>query len=269
MLECGRCGTLFTLTKSIGAEIRALYDHYYDRASFSTPPTAEASLERFVRSAEFFRKTGRWLDFGYGEGGLLAVAERHGWTCYGIEVSAPVLEYGRERGWVVTSNPTHDPRFAEGAFDVITMIEFLEHVPAPIRFLRDAARWLRPGGLLYITTPNARSLNRRILGVTWSVVSPPEHVTLWTARALRVALATVGFQICRLRAEGYNPSELLARLRRTRTGEAPVDRNRSALALSAALSRTRVRRALKAAINEGLSALRLGDTLKVWALRVG
>jgi SAM-dependent methyltransferase len=227
------------------------------------------SLERLVDSAERFRKTGRWLDVGYGGGELLAIAERHGWRCHGIEVSGQALDYGRGRGWAVTPNPSRDPRFEPAAFDVVSMIELLEHVPVPAQVLRDAAGWLRPGGFLYITTPNAASLNGRILGLDWSVVSPPEHIVLWTARALRQALDTSGFRVLRIRTEGLNPSELFARLRRRRGAVALVDRNQSAIALSETLSRGPLRRAVKRAVNAGLSALRLGDTLKVWAVRGG
>jgi SAM-dependent methyltransferase len=168
---------------------------------------------------------------------------------------------------MVTSEAESDPRFEAGSFDVVTMIELLEHVPQPARFLSNATGWLRRGGLLYITTPNVRGLNGRILGLKWSIVSPPEHVVLWTAPALLRALAKAGLQVFRVRAEGFNPGEILAGAP-WRRGKTRVDRNQSAVALSEALSRTQTRRALKTAINGGLSILRLGDTLKVWARRV-
>jgi len=267
--ECRGCGVLFVPTAPAGAALHHLYDHYYERARFTTPATVTASLETLVRSAERFRKTGRWFDVGFGEGGLLGVAERHGWACHGTEVAPQALEYGRRRAWVVTTDPGDDVRFRDGAFDVVTMIELLEHVPEPTRFLSDAARWLRPGGLLYVTTPNAGSLNRRVLGLSWSTVSPPEHVVLWTVGALRRALAPAGFVPFRVRTEGCNPSEILARLRPSQNSGLPVDRNQTALALSEALSRSPLRRAMKAAINAGLTASRLGDTIKAWALRGG
>lgn len=268
LFECRRCEAVFPRPGPANAETRDLYDRYYEHAGFVATPTAMSSLERLVEYADRFRRTGRWLDLGYGEGALLAIAKRRGWSCYGVEVSERVLEYGRGQGWVVTSDPQNDPRFVARDFDVVTMIEFLEHVNAPTRFLDDAACWLRRGGLLYATTPNIRGLNGRILGLRWSVVSPPEHIVLWTVPALRSALTKAGFRVFRMRTEGLNPSEILA-LARSRKEENVVDRNKSAVALSEVLSRTRARRALKTAINRGLNVLRLGDTLKVWARRVG
>src|SRR4030095_6309944 len=215
------------------------------------------------------RNTGRWLDIAYGEGGLLDTAERCGWKCYGTEISPQALGYGEQRGWVVTADAEEDPRFPRRGFDVVTMIEFLEHVTEPSSVLRSAAQWLRPGGLLYITTPNAGSLNRHFLGLDWSIFHPPEHVTIWTARGLREALAQAGFSLQQIRTEGFNPCETLARLRHRSEPAHSVDRNTAAFALNSTFSSSSFRRTVKAGINSCLSAFRIGDTLKVWAIRGG
>jgi len=180
------CGTIFTRAQIKAETLEELYDHYYDAAQFEMPTVVAQSLERVVFSFEPFRLTGRILDIGYGEGGLLQFAEKQAWQCFGTEISPRSLAYGKERGWIVTDKAADDPRFLLQSFDVVTMIELLEHVPNPREILQAAARWLRPGGLLYLTTPNAKSLNQRVLGLEWSVVSPPEHLALWT-HAQRVA----------------------------------------------------------------------------------
>jgi len=264
---CMECGSIFTSECPGNGELLDLYDHYYDHACFELPSVITASLERLVGSAEQFRCTGRWLDIGYGEGGLLKIAERYGWDCYGADIAPQALEYGERRGWVVAADAEGDPRFPDEGFDVVTMVEFLEHVGTPDRFLRAASRWLRPGGLLYITTPNAESLNRRFLGLEWSVFSPPEHLTIWTTRGLRYALAKAGFQHQRIRTEGFNPYEILARLRSRDQAPVTVDRNQTALVLNNAFSCSGFRRALKRGINHCLSAVGISDSIKAWALR--
>ncbi|MCS6806067.1 MAG: class I SAM-dependent methyltransferase [Acidobacteriota bacterium] len=265
--RCLACGTVFINAVTNHRDLSELYEHYYDGARFEIPPVVARSLERLVMSCDSWRQTGRWLDVGYGEGGLLTIAQQHGWQCYGTEISPPALAYGQERGWIVAADAERDARFPTGGFDVVTMIELLEHVPAPDRFLQAAARWLRPGGLLYITTPNARSLNRWVLGLDWSVFAPPEHITIWTARGLIAALTRNGFVPYRLRSEGLNPAEWLARWRRRAGSAVAVNRNQAAFALNEALSRSAARRALKSSINHCLSWMNIGDALKVWARR--
>lgn len=265
MLSCSRCGVLFAAHAPRGG-IEGLYDAHYTAVGFTPPPpSVQRSLERVVSSAERFRQTGQWLDLGFGQGTLLGVTERHGWKCFGTELSEPALEHGRHRGWLVSRDPSHDARFAPGAFDVVTAIELLEHLGDPGYLVAEAHRWLRPGGLLYLTTPNAMSLNRRVLGIRWSVVSPPDHAVLWTARALRALLRKAGFRVDALSAEGHNPSELLAVLRRAPL--AGVDRARAGVALSEQLGRNRRGAAIKTVANAVLNVLALGDTLKVRAVR--
>jgi SAM-dependent methyltransferase len=263
---CAACGSLFT-DAAAPQSLTELYDHYYDRATFTMNVAAAATLDALAASLAPARHTGRWLDVGFGEGGLLDVAGRHGWQCFGTEVSPGALAYGARRGWTVTAEAEADPRFVPGGFDVVTMIELLEHVPAPTPLLSAAARWLRPGGLLYLTTPNAASLNRRLLGLDWSIVSPPEHLVIWSAAGLRKQLTQAGFAVRTLRTEGLNPFEIKARWRKPPAGSTAPSRNTTGFALNQAFASSPWRRGVKRGINHLLSLFRLGDTLKVLAVR--
>ena len=39
---------------------------------------------------------------------------------------------------------------------------------------------LRPGGLFWTTTPHARGLSARVLGLKWRCIWPPEHLQLFS-----------------------------------------------------------------------------------------
>ena len=52
---------------------------------------------------------------------------------------------------------------------------------------------LKPGGLLFIITPNAASLSRRLLGPDWMQYKH-EHVIYWNPHSLRRALRLTGFE---------------------------------------------------------------------------
>jgi 2-polyprenyl-3-methyl-5-hydroxy-6-metoxy-1,4-benzoquinol methylase len=263
--RCAKCGSLFTSAEGVQQETEELYGHYYDRPLGDVPLVVLESLARIVRRAERYRRTGMWLDIGYGEGALLSLASKNGWRCHGTEIAPAVLERGRLQGWEVATSTQDGSRFPEGGFDVVTLIETLEHVAGPRAFLADAARLLRPGGVLFLTTPNADGLNRRLLGSSWSVISPPEHLTLWTTRGLVAATASLGFEVDQLRTEGFNPIEVLGRL--SPVAGKPLNRNEAGLALNSAFSASRWRRACKRSVNAVLSLLTLGDTLKMWARR--
>ena len=87
LLSCRGCDVIFTRESAYCRDLVELYDHYYDNARFeSAPPYVIASLATLAKSFLRFRRTGRWLDFGFGEGTLLGIAQRQGWDCYGTEI---------------------------------------------------------------------------------------------------------------------------------------------------------------------------------------
>lgn len=53
-------------------------------------------------------------------------------------------------------------RLGDSRFNLVTMIEIIEHVADPLRLVRLARDLLRPGGWLLITSPNIYSLRARI-----------------------------------------------------------------------------------------------------------
>lgn len=128
--KCHHCQTIFTGNRGLQEDLKELYDHYYDGADFEIHPVTAHSLERVVSSFEKLRCTNKILDIGFGEGGLLQIAERQGWHCYGTEISPRSLEYGKKQNWIVTDNAEHDSRFTPQGFDVVTMIALLKSAPA-------------------------------------------------------------------------------------------------------------------------------------------
>jgi 2-polyprenyl-6-hydroxyphenyl methylase / 3-demethylubiquinone-9 3-methyltransferase len=101
----------------------------------------------------------RVLDVGCG-GGLLAEAlARAGATVTAIDLAPAMIEAARAHA--SAAGVTIDYRVASaeavacaepGAFDVVTCMELLEHVPDPAAFLATLAGLLRPGGQMFIST---------------------------------------------------------------------------------------------------------------------
>lgn len=280
---CGECAHTYVRTLPTAAEAADVYALYgYDRLDDEPlPQFLDSILDALIASFERHRDNGRLLDVGFGAGGLLTVAQRRGWSTFGIELSRAAVERGRAIGLgeVVQGNFLEAP-FPDGHFDVIVMTELVEHLFEPLPFLQKAAALLRPGGLLYMTTPHGRGLSGRVLGASWSVLRPPEHLQLFSLDSMRRSLATAGFRHADVYTQGLLPHELIAKLRARlpkpspsrRSGTAPVShafegRVTRGYALNAALMQNRVGRALKASANRALRASRLGDSLRVEAVR--
>jgi 2-polyprenyl-6-hydroxyphenyl methylase / 3-demethylubiquinone-9 3-methyltransferase len=113
----------------------------------------------------------RVLDVGCG-GGLLAEAlARAGASVTGVDLAPGMIEAARlhaaESALAIDYRVVGAEELAAatpGAFDVITCMEMLEHVPEPAAMVATLATLLRPGGALIVSTLN-RNLRSFLLAI--------------------------------------------------------------------------------------------------------
>lgn len=101
------------------------------------------------------------VDIGCGGGLLSEAMAARGARVTGIDLAGQSLDVARlhlhESGLEVDYRLVAAEDFAEeqpAAFDVVTCLEMLEHVPDPASIVRAAARLLKPGGTLVLSTLN-------------------------------------------------------------------------------------------------------------------
>jgi SAM-dependent methyltransferase len=268
IVRCGACGTLFTDRLPAEPEVKD-YTDYYHAANLAVPAFVHARLREIVGEFATYRRTNRWLDVGCGAGTLLSAASELGWTAVGTELSPPAVDAARVAGLDMRLGELAALGFAPGEFDVVSLVEVLEHVPEPRTLLAEVTPLIRPGGALYLTTPHVRGIDARLLGSDWGAVAPPEHLQLFSVRGMRSALESCGLRVRRVRTHGVNPNELVTALRPGRKGTAPTGNQRveATYQLNESLSARRGGAIVKDAVNAVLTLTRLGDTLKMVAER--
>ena len=115
--------------------------------------------------AHGFDGTGRALDMGCGTGGTLRWlrAEFPSLRVVGLDLAPEALRYvmasPERRGARALQGSVTALPFATGAFDLVVCLDVLQHLPemtAEVAALREAARVLRPGGLLLIRAAAVR-----------------------------------------------------------------------------------------------------------------
>ncbi len=266
LASCANCRTLFTVSLPASSDEAIDYAGYYHEANLRVPEFVERRLEEVVGEFEPYRRLGRWLDVGCGAGALMRAAARQGWTPVGTEMGDGAAEAVRAHGFEVHVGELDTLGLADESFDVVSLVEVLEHVDDPRQLVRDARRLLRPGGAVYVTTPHGRGISARMLRNRWSAVGPPEHLQLFSLRGLRMLLEAADLRVDWARTHAVNPHELLAALRRQgeQTGGERVE---SGYALNESLSGSRRGVAVKGAANAVLNATRLGDAIKLAAER--
>lgn len=271
MLSCRHCGTIYTSTFPAASSAQD-YDGYYTAENLSIPDFIHRRLDEIVGDFEQYRLHNRLLEVGFGAGSFLHAAARAGWVVEGVEVSRTAAEHARAEGFNIFCGQLSEAQYEVGSFDVVIASEILEHVPDPAVMIGQVARIVRPGGLLWATTPNAKGLSARLLGLEWSAISPPEHLHLFSANGLRGLLLSAGFRRVQIRTESVNPFELVQKWRGHKTNNGGdsyngSDRLRTGYRLNETLVKSAPRRAVKGLMNGLLRLSLLGDSLKIRAER--
>ena len=202
-VRCGGCGLERISPQPSDETLAKIYGaHYYDAWGLHDNEEAVAALKkrtfRYVLDKLPPQPPGaKLLDCGAATGFLLDVAKDLGYAPYALELSefgAEVIadRFGREH---VFCGELQDCRFADagpGDFQVLTMCDYIEHVRDPRHTLELAHTLLAPGGALAITTPDAGSPSRRVLGTGWTHYKI-EHLFYFNKRNLERLLKEVGF----------------------------------------------------------------------------
>jgi len=83
--------------------------------------------------------------------------------------------------------------FRDEYFDVITMVEVLEHIESPYRALKECLRVLKPKGSLLVSVPNAKSQYRSVNTVKQDVSDG--HINCFDIHQMEVLGIILGFEI--------------------------------------------------------------------------
>jgi 2-polyprenyl-3-methyl-5-hydroxy-6-metoxy-1,4-benzoquinol methylase len=155
---------------------------------------------------------GRLLEIGTGAGLFAKAFARAGWSVVGVEVNAEGAQFARDRlGLDVRQQYAEDVDLPNGSQDVVAIMDVIEHVSDPAATVATALRFLRPGGVLLIQTPNLDAFSRTALGEPWAVLSPAEHLYYFTERTLAALVTKAGFRSVTFEWQfpGFGPTETM------------------------------------------------------------
>ena len=137
----------------------------------------------------------RLLDVGCGNGTFLRDMRDAGWDVFGIDPDPGAVEAARETGASVEEGLLTPETFAGQEFDAITLSHVIEHLPDPTATLSICRDLLKPGGHLWIATPNLESRGHRRFRRHWRGLEPPRHLAIYTRRSLTGLLERLGFEV--------------------------------------------------------------------------
>jgi SAM-dependent methyltransferase len=154
----------------------------------------EEKFGRVLERAEKVAPPGRLLDVGAGPGVLLAAGSARGWDGVGVDLNPWAVRTAAQLGLDVRQGTIADGGFAEEEFDLVTIMDVLEHVTDPEAMIAEAGRVVRPGGAVAVLTPDAGSMITRLMGSRWPEAKRTDHVILFSVRGLGDLLRRQGLE---------------------------------------------------------------------------
>lgn len=159
------------------------------------PGSGIASSEPSLRSDPATQFRGRLLDIGCATGSFLEEARDLRWQVEGVDLSHWAIDRARERGiHSVHEGTVYTLPGAPERFDVVTMLDYIEHDDAPDRLIQRVNTLLKPGGCLYITSPDIGGLTARMLGSRWWGINPL-HLYYFSHDCIGQLLKRHGFEV--------------------------------------------------------------------------
>jgi 2-polyprenyl-3-methyl-5-hydroxy-6-metoxy-1,4-benzoquinol methylase len=134
------------------------------------------------------------MDFGCGDGEMLAAAKVLGMDPIGIDISATRAHAARGAGALVLPDLATFDAKGGGKVHAVVLSQVLEHVSDPVGLLREIAQRLVPGGVLFVAVPNCSGMTEPHDFGSFHHLQPLEHLNAFTPRTLRETVARAGFQ---------------------------------------------------------------------------
>jgi SAM-dependent methyltransferase len=204
VVRCDNCGLLFLNPQPSDAELGKTYTENYflgsehPEAGLAVSEIKQATARLYLSEIQRYRgaATGKLLEVGCGNGDFLVQAEADGWAVTGVEYAEAACEKARQKlkpSAKIICGELAAAKLPAGEFDLCILSDVIEHVRAPLDFLREVHRVLKPGGVVFIATPSVDSWSAKLMKQAWMEFKV-EHLTYFGRQTLETALFNAGFR---------------------------------------------------------------------------
>jgi len=161
------------------------------------------------------------LDIGTGYGTFVEIALLNGLDAIGIEPSRSLyrLAHAKLKSGILHSDLYGFSRNCKKRFDFISAIHVIEHQKDPKKFFTTLFKLLKPGGVLYIETPNSYGHLAMAEKENYTFLTPPDHIHLFSKKSFEMMFSKLNQTIvCSYITYSY-PEHLVGILRTIKNGK--------------------------------------------------
>ncbi len=209
ILYCPNCGLFQTHPPLTQDDIGPLYSNYYPYADidpekiktgFQPELENKAKLKNWIIGNHRIQNmlpqgTGKILEVGCGDGRSLLQLKALGYEAYGIEADKNIEPIKNALGLNIHIGTIENAPFEPKTFDIVTANQLIEHIVDLNSFITYSKKFLKDGGILILSTPNANSLYRLMFGQKWINWHIPFHQQVFTLKSLKNLLEKNGLKI--------------------------------------------------------------------------
>lgn len=195
VVECTKCHLRALYPLPDLEAIEEAYTRVKDDEYLTIEPSREIAFTKLLaRLNRYTQPPGRLLDVGCYTGVFPLLAQRAGWDAYGIEPSAWAAGIAEKRlPQKIQTGYLAQASWPEASFDVVTSWDVIEHVTDPRREIALMARYVKPGGWLFLSTMASQAPIVRLLGSRWPWYMPM-HLFYFTPKTLTAFVEQAGLK---------------------------------------------------------------------------
>ena len=205
LVLCKYCGLVRAKDKYFQTNTRKLYTKQYfngiDYADYSAEESAlKKNFQNRIKILSRYKAKGKILDIGCAYGYFLDVAKREGYVPLGVELDASIARHAtRNSNCKVFVGDFMSINIKKESYDVVCMLDTIEHFKKPELYLEKAKKILKRNGILAIETGDIGALLPRVQKRKWRLITPPTHLYYFSKKSLAKLLETRGFKVVEFR----------------------------------------------------------------------
>jgi len=206
IVACRRCSLLYKV-KLNSCEISEYYIDGFDEHEYFKNLDSSIKVTREIVNSikDYLKEKKTLIDLGCGQGIFIEAANNEGLQAAGVELNLKLAAEARNRtGSQIINGDVCEIDKIGCKYDIVSMLDLIEHLEDPISLLRSVHRILNNEGYLIVYTPNHKSLIVQVakcLHKTFCIdkfIDPifnDVHMVYFDKKTLKMALERSGFEI--------------------------------------------------------------------------
>ena len=200
LLQCKNCGFIQCSEQN---DVMKYYEELKDEEYDEECTGRTLHFKKILSIVSKYVSKGTLLDIGAGSGILVQEALKMGYKAEGIEPSKYLEAKASARGLHIHLGVFPHPECPSSLrYDIITMIDVIEHVQEPLNILINIRKVISRDGIVVILTPDVSSVMAYLFGWKWWHFRYA-HIGYFNKKTLNLAMDKAGFQLIRVYRPGW------------------------------------------------------------------